>query len=282
MNQGPIFPFFALLHFTIRVLLSSSISILLSLHTTSSAIIISPPSSISDYRRLASLIVSTFDDSLPQSSERHPSITPTKWDQLKWTLYEKSLTEEFTYKQYASTARRMRGKKYCLLVAKEEEWEPMGKGDCNVVGMVEMGMSVCPSFSATNMIDSEEDEHTCKSVQHTTDNRYDHESIPQPTIGVVCIKSTHRNQGIGRILIQKCEQIAREVWNERQIFVDVEPDNLNALAFFEKCGYQFCIDGCGEVQLMRNTTVFRRRVEEVKPHWLLGKSLEVGGVCNEL
>jgi len=277
MNRGPLLPFLPLLHFTLRVLLSSTLSIISSLHTSSSAIIISPPSSISDYRRLASLIVATFDDSTPDSTE-YPSIFPSNWDALKWNVYEKSLTDEFTYRQYASTARRMRGKKYCLFVAKEEvsdSEERSKRGDSHVVGMVEMGMSMCPSFSETGVNEPQEDERKdqSESLHRSVDSRRDSESIPQATIGVLCIKSTHTNRGIGRLLIQKCEQVAREVWKERQIFVDVEPKNVDALAFFEKCDYQFCTDGYSMGQIMRNTTVFRRRVEEVKPHWLLRKSL---------
>lgn len=278
MNRGPLIRFLPLLHFTFRVLLSSTLSISSSRHTASSAIIIAPPSSISDYRRLASLIVAAFDDSEPESKERHPSIIPSKWDALKWNIYEKSLTEEFTYRQYASTARRMRGKKYCLLVAKEDDFdsEDLSKrSDCHVVGMVEIGLSICPSLSETDVNCSQEDEHNdeSESRHRTMDSRYCSESFPQATIGVLCIKSTHKNRGIGRLLIQKCEQVAWELWKERHIFVDVEPNNVDALAFFEKCGYQFCMDRCDMKQIMRNTTVFRRRVEDVKPHWLLRKRL---------
>ncbi|KAL3777757.1 hypothetical protein HJC23_002018 [Cyclotella cryptica] len=276
MNRGQQLRFLPLLHYTLLVLLSSSTTIVSSLHTPPSEIIIAAPSSISDYRRLASLIVSTFDDSAPESSERDPSIFNYKWDALKWNLYEKSLTEEFTYRQYASTARRMRGKKYCLLVAKEEgldSGQPLSGGDCNVVGMVEMGLSICPSYSVIDVFDSQEDEHKDESLLHTSDGRCNRVCIPQPTIGVLCIKSTHQNRGIGRKLIQKCEKVARELWEEPQIFVDVEPDNVDALAFFEKCGYHYCMDRGGTAQILRNTTVFRRRMEEVKPHWLLRKKL---------
>ena len=56
-----------------------------------SALIISPPSSAGDYRQLASLLASSFDAPAAQS---------TKIELLKWNMLEKSLTEEYIYKQY--------------------------------------------------------------------------------------------------------------------------------------------------------------------------------------
>ena len=102
--------------------------------STKTTTIISSPASADDYRQLASLLVSSFD--APQCSKEEDDNTVSKIQRLQWDLYERSFTEEFTYKRYVSTARRMRGKKYCLLVAKQN--------DEGVVGMVEMGMSFCP------------------------------------------------------------------------------------------------------------------------------------------
>jgi hypothetical protein len=70
-----------------------------------------------------------------------------------------------------------------------------------------------------------------------------------------------------------------EVWKEHEIFVDVEPNNQKALAFFANCGYEYAIDE-SEAKLVRDTKVFRRRVEEVKPHWLLRKSLGEEDRCS--
>jgi ribosomal protein S18 acetylase RimI-like enzyme len=159
----------------------------------------------------------------------------------------------------------MKGKKYCLLVAKEYIPES-SDGTYNVVGMVEMGMSKCPvptPLDASDLTDGTE----------PSSYSQDYEWIPQPTIGVLCIKSTHQHRGIGRAIIEKCEQIAQEFWRNDNIFVDVDPDNFSALAFFERCGYEYVVDGLGVTQ-MRNTTVFRRRAREVEPHWLLRKCLQ--------
>lgn len=160
----------------------------------------------------------------------------------------------------------MRGKKYCLLVAKEyQDDNALTNSSYDVVGMVEMGMSLCPKSSYTS-IDAEAGTYKSQSAVGVTGDS------PRPTIGVLCIKSTHQNQGIGRALVQKCEEIVHEVWKEHEIFVDVEPNNKKALAFFTNCGYEYAIDE-SEAKLVRDTRVFRRRVEEVKPHWLLRKSL---------
>jgi ribosomal protein S18 acetylase RimI-like enzyme len=241
--------------------LASMIYILLlsQLVSAASAILITPPTSASDYKRIAALLVSTFDspDELQSSYNANQPSVQDKWGQFQWNLYERVFTEDFTYRQYVSTARRMRNKKYCLLVAKDDTVID-SSNENEVVGMIEMGMSICPTLVDTN----------CKNRSFANDNI----SSPQPTIGVLCTKSTRQKQGIGRALVQKCEQIALEVWKEDHIFADVEPNNLKSLAFFENCGYKNVLDEFGMVQI-RNTTVFRRRVQEVKPHLLLQKSL---------
>ncbi|KAL7426839.1 hypothetical protein ACHAXM_000614 [Skeletonema potamos] len=240
-------------------------------HTAYSfTITISPPSSADDYRQLASLLVSSFD--APQICCGNENAL-SKIQRLQWDLYEKSLTEEFTYKRYASTVRRMKGKKYCLLVAKRKNDDDdgvvaddvsseRGNGGVVVVGMVEMGMSLCPSDTNITTIDDGGSSSNNDSIELT----------PTPLIGVICVSSTHQKEGIGMKLLNKCEEIAREIWKEESICVDVEPDNTRALALFEMGGYVKCWDGNGSA-LMRNTTILRRRREEVKPHYLLRKRI---------
>ena len=237
------------------------------------ALLITPPFSTRDYRQLASLIANTFDAPAvdlaaraSSNSQQQRQYFQSKIEALRWNVFEKSLTEELTFKQYCSTARRMRGKKYCLLVVKEycldEESDQQLRVRDDVVGIVEMGMSLCPS----------ED----RSGDHDHDAISDAPEIelrPQPTIGVLCVKSTHQQKGIGQALVEKCERVAADIWNEDSIFVDVDPNNQNALSFFVKCGYNFTpLDGSGTLQ-MRNTTVSRRRREESRLHYLLRKSL---------
>ncbi len=220
-----------------------------------SALVILPPSSFDDYRRLASLLVGTFDDPTENVVKKSTSLQ-FKVDALRWNIVEKSLTEEYTRNKYISTARRLRGKKYCVLIAKEciqdDDHNQQVRVRDDVIGIVEMGMSLCPIFS-----NDAEDSHC----------------TPQPTVGVLCVKSSHQKKGIGQALMKKCEQVAANIWNEQYLFVDVEPSNINAMKLFEKWGYACRVNGMGEAQ-MRNTTVSRRRIEQSMPHYLLRKRLE--------
>lgn len=261
---------------TIRLVLASFLST--SFRTQDvSALVISPPSSASDYRQLASLLASTFDapqavTSNKNGANQQPSLQ-SKMEVLKWNLLEKSLTEESTYKRYASTARRMRGKKYCLLVAKE--YIPDGDGDLrlSVVGIAEMGISLCPvplqEVGSSSFV--EDGSYGEKDERNDTNN--DNTGLrPRPTVGVLCVDPTYHQKGIGKALVQKCEQVAVDVWDEQFTFVDVEPENQKALSFFQSCGYDVLKDDSGEVQ-MRNTTVSTRRSAESRPHYLLRKKL---------
>lgn len=73
-------------------------------------------------------------------------------------------------------------------------------------------------------------------------------------------------------LMHKCEEIARDLWQEDFICADVEPTNTRALSLFEIGGYDACLDEDGDV-LMRNATILRRRRVEVKPHYLMRKRI---------
>ena len=233
------------------------------------ALVISPPSSRHDYRQLSSLLANTFDAptiSPPTTDGQQQSFLKSKLETFQWNIIEKSLTEDFTYKQYTSTTKRMRGKKYCLLVAKEcvkdNDVNYLSVKD-NVVGMVEMGLSPCPIVQTD----------FCSSDGNNAGNNNHIGLRPQPTVGVLCVKSSHRNRGIGQALLCKCEQIAAELWEGENIFVDVEPKNGKALSFFGKCGFSGLLSGSGGMQT-RNATVLRRRTAESRPHYLLRKRLE--------
>jgi len=234
--------------------------------STTTTITISPPSSADDYRQLTALLVSTFD--APQSSQEDDAVP--MMERLQWDLFEKSLTEEFTYKRYVSLARKMRGKKYCLLVAKQidnmdsDDVSSSSLGRSNgVVGMVEMGMSLCPVDANNTSTTTDDDELNKRSAEAMS---------PSPLIGVICVSPTHQKEGIGMKLLNKCEEVARDIWKEEFICVDVEPNNAPALSLFEMGGYIESLDGEGDA-LMRNTTILRRRRAEVKPHYLLRKRI---------
>ena len=257
------------------------------------AIIITPPSTSSDFRNLASLLVSTFD--APRLS--NSSVVEV----MKWNMIDKILTEQETYNRYRSTARKMRGKKYALYLAKEyivendDEYFLNSKGKeiqnqyrratYKVVGMVEMGMTLMPSNEI--LPNNKKDPEQIKDEQ--TD------SILTATVGVLCVKSTHHKRGIGHALLTRCEDVARDMWNEDSLCVEVEPDNTNAIQFFRKNGFNYCYEDLKEERnmktneitnsqqmkdeftnknfMMRNTVVTRKREIELRPHFVLSKQL---------
>ena len=71
----------------------------------------------------------------------------------------------------------MRGKKYCLLVAKKANVVDE-ESDDNVVGMVEMGMSLCPTVP-TNITSTTNDNNDGSSNNNSM--------TPTPLIGVICV-----------------------------------------------------------------------------------------------
>jgi hypothetical protein len=262
----------------IRIITFFAYSSMHAIHGISSLIIISPPSSFGEYRQLASLLVGTFDDltsdfATKASSNNHQRELRFKIDTLQWNLFEKSLTVEHTCNKYTSTARRMQGKKYCVLIAKEciqynDNNQQLRVRD-DVIGMVEMGMSLCPVLS-NFLISKHGDLDDAANATGLTGNI---ELSPQPTVGVLCVKSSHQKKGVGQALIHKCEQVAANVWNEPYLFVDIEPNNHNTLRLFEKWGYEYTLNETGEAQ-KRNITVSRRRIERSRLHYLLRKELD--------
>ena len=190
---------------------------------------ISPPRSNEDWNEIASLIVETFDEPYIKDFEK-------PW----WNLVEKRLTEIFTYRQYVSTARKMRGKKYNILVAKDSDTN-------HVVGMIELGMAVLKD----------------------NDSHHLNETKAIPMIGVLCVRQDRRRDGIGTALITKCEDIVSRIWNEEKAYVQIEPSNEAALGLFQSLGFSN-----HDPQQMKNATVARRRSYEERPHLVLVKSLE--------
>lgn len=252
-------------------LVTSIVFLIFQFHVTSlntqwaEAILISPPSSSTDFRQLASLLVETFDT--PRQTPDADNNVASKLEMMQWNLIEKSLTEQYTYNQYVSTTRKMRGKKYAIFVAKEYIG-PCKDNDFrasyNVVGMVEMGVTVGPLVA--------EDEDVGSSVKQVI-------LKPRATIGVLCVQTNFQEKGIGKLLVQKCEYVSSQVWNEKRLFAEVEPSNLKARNFFRRNEYQSassamnsndesCLD-----EIIRNATVARRRKVETRPHIVLEKKL---------
>lgn len=150
-----------------------------------------------------------------------------------WEFLERKATGKFVLKQYVDSAKRLKGSKYALLMAIESSPR-------KVVGMVEMGVS--------------------RDAERNT---------TQAMVGVLCVSPKCQQRGIGALLLEKCEQVAKsEGWNETTLNVEVEPSNTAALRFFEKHGFV-------RLDEYRNVTVRRRRNYEERPHLLLSKVLSI-------
>lgn len=88
----------------------------------------------------------------------------------------------------------------------------------------------------------------------------------RPILGVLHVASDARRQGVGAVLVQRCEEICHNVWKEETLWVEVETTNRAALNFFEACGYV----ATNEISMV---AVQRRQRVEERPHVVLTKSL---------
>lgn len=235
--------------FTLKVLALSLFLNILQCLPKASTLSVVPPRSNQDWIDLSILLADTFDK---------PKPTDPQSSHLSWKLYERLLTERAIYNRYTSLAKRFRRNKskYALFIAKEyndgtlEERAPYNQ----VVGVVELGMTLGPSPESTTL-------------------------IPRATIGVLGVSSNFRQLGVGRSLVNKCQSIAKEVWKENDIYVEVEPLNEVALSVFESCGFVHK----GEV---KDATVMKRRQMENRPHLVLRKTLldrfEAENICENV
>lgn len=150
-----------------------------------------------DWEQIAELVVDTFD----LGDEGKSDATDDDDDDFVgrlWSSVERALTKRRTYRRYAENARRLRGAKYDLLVARDSGKE--------VIGLAELG------------VNASGDE-------------------PRPTLGVLCVRKEFRGRGAGRKLVQACEKRASIRWRESVLYTEVEPSNDRALAFFDALGY---------------------------------------------
>eukprot|EP01083_Nonionella_stella_P268822 909061_1 len=255
---------------TLFFTISASLLVSLSLVSPVSSLLIAPPSSNSDWRDLSTLLVNTFDEpsvikAVEENNNKKDFVKTLELAQ--WNLIEKSLTEQYTYNQYAKNAKRMKGTKYGIYLAKE--YNP-GSPENDIrpfyetVGMVEIGMTLEPSTIESSSC--EEEEEGCKEDEDENENVAEMKLRPRATIGVLCVQAASQKSGIGEALLHKCEEVIVNTWDEKDIVVEVEPDNVAALGFFSKQGY---IRNGDE---MRNATVCRKRVMEERPHFILRKN----------
>ena len=59
---------------------------------------------------------------------------------------------------------------------------------------------------------------------------------PKAYISNLAVQSHYRQQGIGRLLLRRCENIAKN-WQQQEIFLHVRTDNTVAKALYQKLGY---------------------------------------------
>eukprot|EP01083_Nonionella_stella_P087056 242055_1 len=256
-------PGISFLRSTLFLTLAASLSLISSV----SSLLVAPPSSNSDWRDLATLLVNTFDEpsviKTVEENNNNKGFLQTL-ELAQWKFIEKSLTEQFTYNQYAKNAKKLKGTKYGIYLAKE--YNP-GSPENDIrpfyetVGMVEIGMTLEPSTIESSSC--EEEEEGCKEDEN--ENAAEMKLRPRATIGVLCVQAASQKSGIGEALLHKCEEVIVNTWDEKDIVVEVEPDNVAALGFFSKQGY---IRNGDE---MRNATVCRKRVMEERPHFILRK-----------
>ena len=124
------------------------------IYVTDALFFITHPTTTKDWQQLAALVVRTFDS---------PSSEASAAEKLAWNVVGRTLAEESTYRQYVSTARKMKGTKYEILVAKAT-WG-------QVIGLAELGI-----------------------------NR-DDSGHRRATVGVLCVDQEYRKQGVGVALL---------------------------------------------------------------------------------
>jgi len=218
---------------------------------------IAPPISDRDFMQVASLVVDSFEKidkllEVLQYGNDEKETTMTASDTIKslfrstsiGSVLFRNLAIRSTYITYSRTFRRMKGKKYALILARSSSEGVVtigGGGRGEVVGMVELGL-----------------------VRSNSSSR--------PTIGVLCVDEAYRGLGIGRAMVESCEEIINKIWSgpwkveenrygdltrvEREgiglvqsevvvvgknqpVYVEVEPANEVALDFFLACGYDY-------------------------------------------
>jgi ribosomal protein S18 acetylase RimI-like enzyme len=161
------------------------------MYVTHALFFITHPTTRKDWQQIAALVVQTFDS---------PSKEASAAEKVAWNVVGRSLAEESTYRHYVSTARKMKGTKYEILVAKAK-WG-------QVIGLAELGI-----------------------------NR-DDSGDRRATIGVLCVNQEYRKQGVGFALLCKCQELVGALWKDEVLYAEVESSNKDAIAFFESCGFQ--------------------------------------------
>jgi len=249
--------------------------------------VISLSSSKKDYEEVGSLLVDTFDE--PRRRRSNSSVNSDGdsekgfffADELMWKLLVRPVMERQLTSRYEGLARRMRGRKYALLLAKR--WKEDGRGR-EVVGMAELGMYPTPPLWQNELESSGANEAEGVIVKEIGEG----DVKPMPTVGLIAVSPSARGVGLGRALVQICEEIASShSWGVKShMLAAVEPDNHGAMQLFVSSGYtpittmeRMVQTEVGTVPMV--TVQVREGMRTVSyPHVLLRKELSSVGVTN--
>jgi ribosomal protein S18 acetylase RimI-like enzyme len=91
----------------------------------------------------------------------------------------------------------------------------------------------------------------------------DDETDERPFLTNLAVSNKARQSGIGSQLMEACERHVVDVWNMKDVALEVDYDNSNALAFYSKRGYQhiFSSSAC---QRYDASGLFLRKVQCTK------------------
>lgn len=242
---------------------------------------LTPPESLEDFFKLGSLLVETFDEDAGNDEG-------FVGDFLRKGL--QSVAVRRYANKYASTVRKMRGKKHTLILAKD-------RSDDSVVGMVEMGVSAYGGPSprevvpTTSVIKPDEDGDASSHPPETMSTRV---GEVVASIGVLAVSPSYRRSGIGCALVIEAVGTAGRRWSKQSLHAAVEPSNEKALKFFRQMGFEEIVattttssgggfetmassggDGnSGDEYVLVEVPVQDLWRTEGRPHLLLRKSIE--------
>ena len=205
------------------------------------------PSSLRDFQQVGSLLVDVFES--PSSPTDGLSLA----GDTIWSFVGRPVSIRQATNQYVATARRMKGKKYTMAVAKvlkKDDGDETASADGDVVGMAELGISALPAAAQRFRLDSVG-------------------AVSAATVGVWAVSPSARGCGVGRELVLRCESVALS-WGEEYIYAAVEPGNDAAVRLFQYLGYKDFLGGeCTPVKIRERLRMYER------PHLLFRKDLRI-------
>jgi ribosomal protein S18 acetylase RimI-like enzyme len=181
---------------------------------------IAPPRVEKEWNQLSQLVVRCFDETLNQNDciddSKNESWMEKNWNEQYWNLIGKPRLEKITYRHFVSNARKLQGSKYTVLLAKDQG---------NVIGMIEVGVNSNNYTTTSSSYSTEIDDKLIGTDNMIRQRR--------PTIGLLCVDSKFRNQGVAKELVYRCEQIVSNIWKDDVIYAEVQPENFKAMSFFQ-------------------------------------------------